>query len=116
MNPLPELDLARIRRFVARRNEGIPPAARSKIRIELDVDDRSATIVECRPPWRPGMGPAWTRSPVARLRYAKARREWALYWRDRNQRFHLYDPVGPTPVVAKLLDEVERDRTGIFWG
>lgn len=116
MSPLPELDLARIRRFVDKRNDRIRPDARDKIRIELDVDDRSATILECRPPWRPEYGPEWTRFPIARLRYTKTRKEWAIYWRDRNLEFHLYDLVEPTPSVEALLDEIDRDPTCIFWG
>ncbi|MDQ3451610.1 MAG: DUF3024 domain-containing protein, partial [Actinomycetota bacterium] len=52
----------------------------------MDVDPRAVTIFECRPPWREDFGPHWTRFPVARLRYTKARKEWAIYWRDRNLR------------------------------
>ena len=116
MSSLPELDLARIRRFVEQRNERIPPHARHQIRIEVDLDAGSATILECRPPWRPDYGAEWTRSPVARLRYTKSRREWALYWRDRNQRFHRYEIVDPTTSVEVLLGEIDRDPTCIFWG
>jgi hypothetical protein len=41
---------------------------------------------------------------------------WSLYWPDRNDRFHLYDDVEPTPRISRLLDEVAADPTGIFWG
>ena len=68
------------------------------------------------PPRQGDAGSPWTRSPIARLRYTKTRREWALYWRDRNLKFHLYDLVAPTCNVETLLDEVDRDPTCIFWG
>lgn len=114
---LPETDVARIRRYVAARNDGIPPEARDQIRIELDVDARSVTILECRPPWRPSGGPEeWTRLPIARLRYTQSRREWAIYWRDRNIEFHRFDLVDPSPVIDDLLDQIDADPTGIFWG
>lgn len=114
---LPETDLARINRWVERRNEQIPTHARDQVRIEADLDDRSVTILECRPPWDPErMGPEWTRFPVARLRYTKSRREWTLYWRDRNSKFHLYELTPPTADVAVLLQEIDRDPTSIFWG
>jgi hypothetical protein len=90
--------------------------ARGQIVYELDVDPRSVTIVECRPPWREDLGPEWTRFPIARLRYTKARRSWTLYWRDRNLKFHLYDLVEPTSNIEDLLGEVDRDPTSIFWG
>jgi hypothetical protein len=54
--------------------------------------------------------------PVARLRYTKASGTWALYWRDRNLRFHRYDRIEPAVNVSKLIDEIDRDPTGIFWG
>ena len=114
---LSETDLARARRWVDARNEQLPPRARGQIRYELDVDDRSFTVLECRPPWDPGrMGPEWTRFPIARFRYTKARREWTLYWRDRNLRFHRFDIVEPSARLQDLIDAVEDDRTGIFWG
>lgn len=116
MAALPELDVARVKRFVDARNERVPPKARDKIRYELDLAPGSVTIMECRPPWREGFGPEWTRSPIARLRYVKVRKEWGIYCRDRNLKFHLYDRVAPTPNVETLLDEITADPTYIFWG
>ena len=101
---------------VAERNERLPERARGQIRYELDVDPRSVTILECRPPWKAEYGPEWTRFPIARLRYTAARKEWSIYWRDRNLKFHLYDLFDPTPTIQAALDEVEQDPTCIFWG
>jgi len=99
------------------RNARLPERARDPSRHELDVDDRSVTIVECRPPWRAHFGPDWTRFPIARLRYTKARRDWQIYWRDRNLKFHVYDLVPPTTAnVETLLAEIDADPTCIFWG
>jgi hypothetical protein len=112
---LPEIDVARLSRWVEDRNTGLPEPVRSQIRYELDLTDRSATLLECRPPWD-GVGEVWTRFPIARLRYTSSRKEWSLYWRDSNLKFHLYDLVPPTPTVADLLDEVDRDPTALFWG
>lgn len=113
---IPELDLARIRRWVAGLNADLPPRAQGQIRYELDLTDRTATILECRPPWRPDDSSEWTRFPIARLRYTKSRGEWSLYWRDRNLEFHEYDRAPPTPHVDDLIAEIERDPTSIFWG
>jgi hypothetical protein len=110
---LPALDLAAIRAYCEQR---VPPHALHQVRVEAEVAARSVTIVERRAPWRPEYGPEWTRSPIARLRYTQARAEWTLYWRDRNQRFHLYDLIPPSRDVTVLLEEVDRDPTAIFWG
>lgn len=113
MAVLPELDVARVERWCRGR---VPEQVRDQVRVEVDVADRHLTIVECRPPWLPEAGSEWTRLPVARLRYTKGTGQWSLYWRDRNLRFHLHDLVPVTAQVEDLLNEVERDPTGIFWG
>lgn len=110
---LPELDLARIRRYCAQR---VPARVSDKIRIELDVSGRSVTILECRPPWNPDFGTEWTRFPIARLRHFEAQGVWVLYWRDSNLRWHIYRRIDPSPHVDPLLAEIEADPTCIFWG
>jgi hypothetical protein len=113
MPGLPELDIARVRRWCQQR---VPEHARNQVRVECDISPRHLAIVECRPPWREGIGPEWTRFPIARLRYTQATRTWTLYWRDRNLRFHLYDQIEPSPGIDDLLNEIDRDPTAIFWG
>lgn len=108
-----DLDLARIRRYCEGR---VPTRLRDQIRIELDVRGRSVTIMECRAPWTPEIGPEWTRFPIARLRHVQADDVWMLDWRDRNLRWHVYDRIGPSTHVDPLLAEIEADPTSIFWG
>ena len=57
---LPELDMARVRRWCQQR---VPDHARSQVTVECDVTPRHLTIVECRPPWRADTGGQWTRLP-----------------------------------------------------
>jgi hypothetical protein len=109
---LPELDIARVRRWCDQR---VPGHARDQVRMECQIGLRHLTIVERRPPWREGLGPEWTRSPIARLRYTRADHIWTLYWPDRHSRFHVYDRLAPSPRVEDLLMEIERDPTSIFW-
>ena len=113
MSGLPETDVARVLRWCRAR---VPEHVRDQVRVEVDVAARHFTIVECRPPWRPGVGPDWTRFPIARLRYSAVTALWSLYWRDRNLRFHEYDRVSATANIEDLLSEVDRDPTAIFWG
>ena len=95
----------------------LPPDYLEELRIEVDVTPTSITILECRPPWDSGRGGfEWTRAPIARLRYNKSKKTWKLYWRDRSRKFHLYDRVDATESIEMLLDEIDRDPTGIFWG
>lgn len=113
---IPDLDLARARQWVNARNDDLPPDVRNELRYEIDVGDRVITVLECRPPWREGLGTEWTRSPICRFRYTKVRKQWSLYWRDRHQKFHEYDLIDPTPHLSQLIAHVDEDPTGIFWG
>jgi len=85
------------------------------VRLEAVRSRGAVTIAERRAPWREDFGPEWTSSGIARLRYTAKSRLWTLYWRDRNQRWHRYDLIEPSADVLRLLDEVDRDPTGIFW-
>jgi len=113
---IPDLDLARIRKWIGQLNADMPSTASDQLRYELDATDRTVTVLECRPPWREDFGPEWTRLPICRFRYTKVRREWSLYWSDRNSKFHEYDLADPTPHLDELLEHVKLDPTCIFWG
>lgn len=109
----PELDVARVQRWCAAR---VPQHARHQVRVECQVAAGHLTIVERRAPWHADADPEWTSLPIARLRYTKATRTWTLYWRDRNLRYHAYDPLAPSAHVDDLLTEIDQDPSGIFWG
>ena len=110
---LPELDVQRVRRWCAAR---VPEHLHDELRVEVDVAPQHLTIVETRPPWREDVGPEWARSPIARLRYTKSTGLWQIYYPDLDLKFHRYDGAEPSPRVADLLEEIERDTTAIFWG
>ena len=110
---LPGLDVAAVRHYCEQR---VPPHVLGEIRVEL-VESRGAiTIYERRPPWREGYGDEWSSLGVARFRYTTKTGTWELFWRDRNEKWHRYDLLSPTADIRVLLDEVDRDPTGIFWG
>jgi len=110
---LPDTDLARIARYCETR---VPLEYQDQVRVEFRTRGKTVTIVECRPPWQEDLGPEWSENPQARIRYDEATAAWTLYWFDRNSRAHLYDLVEPHQPIQRILDEIENDPTGIFWG
>ena len=110
---VPELDANRVRKWA---HEKTPPGYRDEMRVEVGETPRGLTIFDCRPPWSDLIGPEWSRTPIARLSYVKKRNEWTLYWADRNSKFQRYWDAEPTPHVSELLDELDADRSCIFWG
>ncbi|HEX2808763.1 MAG TPA: DUF3024 domain-containing protein [Kineosporiaceae bacterium] len=113
VDSLPELDVARIRKWCQQR---VPVDALHQVRVEYELAGRRVTVVERRVPWREDVNPEWTSRPIARLTYTDSTRLWTLSWRDRHGRFHLYDQLAPTPKVDDILTELDHDPTGIFWG
>ncbi|PKM97427.1 MAG: transposase [Elusimicrobia bacterium HGW-Elusimicrobia-1] len=91
-----------------------PPEVRHQLRIVFAIKGNAVTLLEERPYFRDPS--RWTQTNVARFRFVAGRQEWTLYYRDRNNRWHIYTLVKPTKSFAALLDEVRRDPTGIFWG
>jgi hypothetical protein len=83
------------------------------MRVEMEVRGSSVTILETRPPWEPG-ATEWSRQPIGQLRYDPSTTLWTLYWADSNDRWHLYERIGPGRVDA-LLDEIDTDPLCVFW-
>lgn len=110
---VPDTALAAVRRYC---EDKIPPQHRHELRVDCVVRGRSITLFECRPPWRPELGPEWSRMPVAQLRYDPEDHHWRLYCAHRNRRWHPYSRLAPTPRLDELLTEIEQDPTAIFWG
>jgi Protein of unknown function (DUF3024) len=111
MPALPDLDLARIRRYCDSR---VPADLRDEARVEATQRGKNVTIYDCRPPWRPELID-WSRVPVAQLRYESDTNHWTLYFADRNSRWHRYDLID-AGTMDQLLEEIDNDPTGIFWG
>lgn len=92
----------------------IPPEFQDRIRVTWSRRGTTVTVAEERPGWRDPT--EWTHLPIARFRFNAADGKWRLFCADRHERWHLYDRVRPTADLRKLLAEVDRDPTGIFWG
>jgi hypothetical protein len=93
----------------------VPPHATHQVRLELEAQGTAVTCVGYRAPWRSDVGPEWTRIPIARLPYSPAHAAWALFWRDRNLRWHRHDRIDPAAHVDPLLAEIDADPTAISW-
>jgi len=86
----------------------VPPAVQSKARVG------SVILYEERPAFRPPHD--WQEMVVAKFTYVGTQREWRLYCQHRDLRWHTYQALPAASSCAKLLEEVDADPTGIFWG
>ena len=113
--PLPDQDVAVVCDWVDAFNADMSARVASQLRYRLDIKRNALTMVECRPASVDDLDGNWFEVFVARLRFFRSR-GWELYWADRDSNFHVYELVEPTQRVDVLLDEIDRDPTGIFFG
>ena len=96
----------------------VPLRARHQVRLEVEVKGQSLTIVERRVPFD-ASGPvdhaAWTRLPVAQLRYG-GDGLWRVHWRDAGQRWHPDSDARPAPNHDPLLRHIDADQSAVYWG
>jgi hypothetical protein len=92
----------------------IPEHARSQVRIAFKLRGNTVTLSEERPLFADPS--TWVSVTVAQFRFDPAGNKWTLYCADRNSRWHQYEGMEPHGDLDKLLREVDRDPTGIFWG
>ena len=92
----------------------VPPDIRGQLRLGFRISGNKVTLFETRPRFKHPT--EWGELAVAQFRYNQSRWEWALYWRDQHERWHLYERKRPAKRLETLLKEVDRDPTGIFWG
>ena len=112
---LPEIQKAQVDKlltpYCAKR---VPPPVRSKVRVGYRIDGNAVILYEERPAFRPPHD--WQEMAVAKFLYVGTQRERRLYCQHRDLKWHAYQALPLSSSFAKLLEEVDADPTGIFWG
>ena len=92
----------------------VPLYVRDQVRLSYRFRGNSVTLYEDRPSFpKPS---EWVNIPVAQFRFNAEKHLWTLYCADRNSRWHEYLELEPSHDFEVLLEEVNEDPTGIFWG
>lgn len=107
---LPELDIAKLRRFAERR---VPERARDQVRLEVTAKGKRVSVHELRAPYL-GIG-EWASMPIAQLRY-EGDGLWTLYFGDRYGGWTLYFDLPACQPIDVIINELESDPTAVFWG
>ncbi len=92
----------------------VPPSERGRLSMGFRVSDNVVTLFERRAvPLRPGR---WTEVAIAQFRHDPDSARWFLYWRDHSARWRHCAQIRPTRSLDELLEEVDRDPAGVFYG
>jgi hypothetical protein len=109
--PLPEIELHRVNKlFTKFCNDRIPPEVRSQIKLLFKFTGNKVILIESRPYYDDPS--RWSEMPVAQFEYSATTKSWSLYGYNRNDK-RLPLSKG---TLEKLIQEVDKDATGIFWG
>jgi hypothetical protein len=110
---VPEEHRAMVRQWCARR---VPDGQRDQVRISYTERAGRITLSARRAPVFPELGTGWTTEPIAQLRLVPDEERWILLWPDSSGRWHRYPDESKASSPAPLLDIIDADPTGIFWG
>src|SRR3954470_17463646 len=90
------------------------PDIADQLRYTYEINDLTAVLSEQRPGF---LNPStWTSVPIAKFKYALAKRQWSLYWADSNDRWRRLTNVPPTEDIRKLIQAVADDPLSVFLG
>jgi len=92
----------------------VPSHVQDKVQIIYEYYGDTAILIETRVP-RDGSDRPWTKCKVAKFKFDRTNKNWILYYFDRNSKAHEF-PCEHSTNFSNLLDVVEEDATGIFWG
>ena len=92
----------------------VPQRLHDRVRIEYRIRGNSVTLLE-RHSMKDREGVSvWSSNTVAQLRYEGGK--WAIYWSDRNDKWHAYHFVEPAEDLTTAFMLIDDDQTGVFWG
>lgn len=113
--PFTEIELKYIKNTVGKMCKQRSPAhLHDQLRTVFEVKGYDVTVYEERPGWDNPQ--QWSSLPVAKLKYTRKDNVWKLYWMRRDMKWHLYEMPRGTKNLEPLLEEVDNDPHGAFFG
>ena len=91
-----------------------PPHLRKEVDLLSRVYNQSVEIYEIRPAWDDPSD--LIEIPVAKTTFVKSQDEWKLFWQRRDLKWHLYEPDGFHDSLDEVLEVIDRDEYGCFFG
>lgn len=102
-----------VKAFVERRRPS-DEEIRKQLDLSYHYEKRTFTIFEVRPQWDDPS--EIVHIPMVKARYILSQGHWKLFWMRASGK---WDPYQPNPVIKeleKVLEEINKDEYGCFWG
>ncbi|MFS0872882.1 DUF3024 domain-containing protein [Paenibacillus xylanilyticus] len=91
-------------------HEKVPAPLRTMVKLTYEMNENELILTEERPS---ETRYTWDQMPIARFNWEE--QQWKVYAKDEHSSWHAVDVIEPCPDFEDLLEQVERDETGIFW-
>lgn len=95
-------------------NKRIPAELKDQIKLEFDIRGNYVTLFERRRYFKDPK--QWTKGKIAQFRYDSNDNKWILYWWRHTGKWYKYKDINARNDLQDLVEEVDKDPTGIFWG
>ncbi len=93
----------------------VPPEIKKDLDHDYEIDGQAVTLLEVRPLWRWPQG-EFTRRLFAKFRYVKTSDLWQIYWMRASGKWQAYEPDPVARDLVEVLEIIEADRYGCFFG
>ena len=111
-----EFEIKRIEKLVGNFIEKRRPPAnlREKVDLSFRISGQSFEIFEIRPVWNDSSQKI--EGSIAKATYVKKSKIWKLYWMRADMKWHKYPPFPNSSSLEKILEVIDEDSHGCFWG
>ncbi|MET4084088.1 hypothetical protein ABIB40_004062 [Pedobacter sp. UYP30] len=87
---------------------------RAKLDFGYSYDGQVAIFFEIRPVYL--MPDKIIHPMIAKIRFYKSKEEWNLYWMRASGKWELYEPFPKSKNLEKLIEIIDKDNHGCFFG
>jgi hypothetical protein len=93
-----------------------PKEIRHQLDLGFKFERNTFEIFEIRPEWNSPDQNDYQKSSFVKFRYVKSRRIWKLYWMRASGKWELYEPFPQSNSLDKIIDCIDADVYGCFYG
>ncbi|MCZ7592353.1 MAG: DUF3024 domain-containing protein [Kiritimatiellae bacterium] len=91
-----------------------PKHVQHLVKLAYVIEDNSVILCEDRPWFKDDS--KWLSHPIAQFKFIVKSGKWRLFCLDQHSKWHIYRLLADSDDFKRLLDEVDKDPTHIFWG
>lgn len=91
-----------------------PEEIRDEVDLNYRIEEQSVIIFEIRSTMTDRSEKI--ESPVSKATYVRTKDHWRVFWMQSDLKWHRYEPAPTADTLREVLDLVEADEYGCFWG